>query len=162
MDEQTLERLMIDDALGTLTSDVRALLIAYVRTRDDGEKELSQWQSLGTAAQASVLGEEITPPPMRVLRVARFRYVARMATAAAAILAIGFALGIGVRRQPAPLVSEVPVIVSATEHVPPVSAGSDFWSSQRLMTLALQTEHNAHSPPQWTWPATQRNSGETR
>ncbi|HUB25210.1 MAG TPA: hypothetical protein VL992_07250 [Tepidisphaeraceae bacterium] len=143
MDEATLERLMIDDALGALGPDVRALLEAYVR---DQPKELAAWRRVAAAATEAIQpakGESL--PPFPHASVPRFP---RIALAAAAALLVGF--GIGWEFSPAPPRRAALAIAAPMPQV--AAAGvTDFFSSSRLVGVALDAERRAPSGPRMGW-----------
>jgi len=145
MDAAILERLMIDDALGALSPDVRALLQAHLSGR---ESELAQWHRVADTAKLAL-------PPATVESLPPFprRFGWRMAPslamglAAAAVLLLG--IGIGWRVAPSP---SVPIAAAHTPAPPrPVATAgvTDFWSSNRLVAVALDTERHAQPAPHW-------------
>ena len=147
MDAAILERLMIDDALGALSPDVRALLQAHLSGR---ESELAQWQRVVDTARLAL-------PPATVESLPPFprRYEWRIAPslamglAAAAVLLLGIGIGWRITPSPSPSVA----IAAAQTPAPPrpvATAGvTDFWSSKRLVAVALDTERHAQPAPHW-------------
>ena len=54
MDDATLDRLMIDDALGALEPDVSALLAAYTASLPQNEQRRADWRALAERARESL------------------------------------------------------------------------------------------------------------
>ena len=62
MDDQTLERLMIDDAVGALPEDVSALLAAYGATLPNGGGvDSGRWRDVAKLASRAMDGESGKP-----------------------------------------------------------------------------------------------------
>ncbi|MGA2440991.1 MAG: hypothetical protein ABSH08_08535 [Tepidisphaeraceae bacterium] len=164
MDKQTLERLMIDEALGALEPDVSLLLSAYCETLSNCDAELAAWQRVAAGARAAMPEQatEELPPFAAPVRLSRPWRLARIGVSIAAVLAIGVGIGLRMAPQPShPPQSNVTVQSTTTEM--PRSAGvSDFWSSQRLMASAQQPERLATSTWHWTSPIAEPEIGETK
>jgi hypothetical protein len=153
MDQETRERLMIDDALGVLEPDVQVLLGAYLAATGVGEKERQEWRELAAAARKAMppdVEEEILPPfsAPRVNHWGLWR-VTQMAVAAVTLVIFGFGLGHWRGREPerTALVAQTPVTVAAE---PIASFGvHDFWSTQRFLAGAMEVKHADR--PAWHW-----------
>jgi hypothetical protein len=143
MDEAILERLMIDDALGALSPDARALLEAYVCNQP---KELAAWRRVAAAAAEAIpVAKAESLPPFPRQSVLRFP---RVALAAAAVLLIG--IGIGWEFSPAPAPQDLVMAPQTPQAVADVGI-TDFWSSSRLVAAALDAEQHAPSGPRSGW-----------
>ena len=159
MNQQTLERLMMDDALDTLSPDVKDLLNAY--TAPVGAAgELAVWAKLAASAGEAMHEDAHNNPatsalPIRLLRSARFWHRAQFGFAAAALMALGIAIGICVplsmeqRREPIASIAPLPQPVVKPEST--VAPTTGFWSSQRLLAVALESKRSAAPAPQWNW-----------
>ncbi len=164
MNDQTLERLMIDQSLGALPDDVNQLLSAFVASQPDGLRHLDQWNQMAAIAQQA-LGpsqEETAPPfPIGVLRRRQIWHAGRLSLAAAAMLAVGIGIGQLTPRESA---SRQPVEVTmARPTSPPIAAGVEsFWSSRRLLALAADQPRQLPSNLQWTSPIAQPQIGGLR
>jgi hypothetical protein len=144
MNDATLERLMIDEALGALDADVSALLAAYTAKLPASSSERAAWQKLaGTVRQTMPVPALQTLPPLRISRLPEQHYwrAARATLALGAAVAIGIAIGLW-RPHPAPTtVGALPPVAPspATPAIslpPPPAGGQSFWSSQRLLAMA--------------------------
>lgn len=105
MDDDTLERLMIDRALGALPADTEALLAAYIEHQPQaagaalGVTGLDQTISLARQALAAAAPPVLTLPRFpkakfaRTQRMRRFRLAAVQAAALAACVLLGFGVG---------------------------------------------------------------------
>jgi len=148
MENATLERLMIDDALGELSPDARELLRAFL---NDGESELTQWRQLASDAKAALPSESVESlPAFPRQNVLRFQPFLRVGLAAAAALLLG--VGIGWRISPPPAREIVTIQTPAPASVSPaalITDSSDFWSSKRLLAVALDTERHAQPASHW-------------
>ncbi len=160
MNEQTLERLMIDDSLGALPPDVSELLAAYCADKGH-EQQRQQWERLALI-RAKPFSRECRRrfrSSRSAMRVCDFSAGAMVFSAAAALL---FGIGIGFYLHAAQP-SAGPAVISQVTSPPPVvpTAGgvSDIWSSNRLVAAALESKHA--DQPQWRWssPVTQPQIG---
>jgi hypothetical protein len=152
VNEQTLERLIIDEALGALPPDVGELLAAYCANTTH-ERERQEWQRLTLTAREALqprATEAIPVFPVQAVRVLRFRRTAVMALSAAAALLFGIGIGVHLHlAQPSagPVLAAQPTNASV---VAPATAGVlDIWSSNRLLAVALESKREAQ--PQWRW-----------
>jgi anti-sigma factor RsiW len=147
MDPAILERLMIDDALGALSPDVRALLEAFLAGDD---AELAQWRLVADATKSALPRPTVESlPPFPRLRPWRIAPPIRMAMALAAALLIG--IGTGLHFVPArstPIAATPPIPAAPPAAVATVGV-ADFWSSKRLLAVALDTERHAQPPSHW-------------
>lgn len=149
MDEQTLERLMMDDALGALAPDVKMLLEAYVKQTGTEAERHGQWIALGAAAEEAVRGlavEELPPFPGGRVRIMRL-WGASLAIAAAVVVGIGIGLFMQRPEAEKTVAAESSAVVAEPAEMLGVT---DFWSSKRLVAEALAAPRN---PSQWEWPS---------
>lgn len=159
MDDATLERLMIDEALGVLDADTSALLVAFT-AQNPAASERANWQELaGKLRQAMPVATEQALPPLH-LPASRHRQSwshARSILALAAAIALG--IGIGLWRTPA--TGNQPVAAPGAQSAtaapafslpPPPSDAQSFWSSKRLLAMAEAQKGLARpqSPPIWS------------
>jgi hypothetical protein len=153
MDQATLERLMIDDALGALPPDVSSLLTAYTAVRPADEAELSRWR------QVTRLASRIAEPPAarnanlpafprrRIVAWQVRRFALTGATMAACLL-LGFHLNTWMT-SPAPITPAADKVVTVASIRMPLPGVHDFWSSQRLLATAMSQPEP--SQPQLHW-----------
>ena len=152
MNQDVLDRLLMDRALGALPLDVNALLNAYLeREPAMAARAVEMDQTLALAKRALQPHAEPALPPLKVrpLAAGEVNMVPRNRLMWAVGLAAAFVLGIGLSAMflhstPTPA---RPVVV---EVVRPVDAGpSGFWSRARwtnLLAKASQPEE-----PRLTW-----------
>lgn len=155
MNDDTFERLLIDDALGALTPDQSELLAAYAAATGN-DSQLRTWQRVASAARLALPPEparSIPQFPRRALRVHQFWRAGKMGLAIAAILLLGIGLGANLIRQRPAANPGAPVAL--TPHpAPPVATAAgvaDFWSSSRLIALALEQKPARNSSAQMPW-----------
>lgn len=146
MDDETLERLMLDDALGALSDDARALLEAYLRDHAEHRADWAKWRNVADAAQNAMRPRSvISLPPFP-----RNRFVfPRPVLAAAAMLLIG--IGIGTQFRTAPIAAGPSTPVALAPQAPAVAGVEDFWSQQRFVSTALEAEHHSQTENNWNW-----------
>jgi hypothetical protein len=156
MDNQIMERLMMDDALGQLSPDVSALLRAYASISGD-DQEHAIWIKLAASAKDALTDDTIPQAPsIQSLRSARLAYFTRISLAAAAVLIVGIALGLSLplmtARHAVPVapIAQTTIPIEIQPPPPPASSG-DFWSSQRLLAAALAAPRPPSPPRQWNW-----------
>ena len=153
-----MERLLVDRALGGLSSDVTALLDAYL------ENEPAQ-ASLRREIDDTVrlAGRALPRPPSVSLPPPKFIAFPQMPLAKpfhrsrwwpaelAAVFVLGLALGLMALRPSQPLVSgpESPGLETARRSPAPQSTPSAFWSMARLGDLELKA--SASPPPRISW-----------
>jgi hypothetical protein len=154
MDDATLQRLMIDEALGALDPDVSALLDAYTADLPASSGDRAAWQKLAqTARQAMPVAAAETLPPLRISRVPGpgIWRGARATLALAAAIAMGIGIGLWRAR---PETTTVTVVAPAAQSFagpqavslpPPPANGQSFWSSQRLLAMAQAQRSEAHA-----------------
>jgi hypothetical protein len=150
MDPETLERLMLDDALGVLSEDVRALVMDRVAA-SGAAAQAGAYRRTVEAARAA-LGprrrEALPPLPTARLRREAARLRRRRFTGRVAALAACLVLGLGIgylafSRAAATAPAAVPVRVAQGGALVPAvpaagSAGAgEFWSSRRLVERAV-------------------------
>jgi hypothetical protein len=165
MDSKTLDRLLIDDALGALPEDVRALLAAYVAAAGPqaaAEAEVYR-QTAGLARRALVQpsAKTVALPPFRAGAAHRtggaWRWTGR-AAALAASLAAGLGLGFLMFSHAAPAEKVPPPQVAIQPTSPevlsvssrPATGVQDFWSVRRLAGLPPEAAKPAAMP--WSGP----------
>ncbi len=164
MDQATLERLILDDALGALPSDASALLAAYVQTLPGGNERLAAWQRVAATARTAMPTELAAPlPPFSAPKHTSNPWrIGAIGLAAAAVLAMGVGIGLWMpRRVAAPTQVAVvpqPIVVEMR------SSGGvhDFWSSQRLLASAMQEKHEPSSAWHWSSPVSEPEFGVTK
>ncbi len=163
MDPKTLERLMLDDALGVLGDDVRALLAEHVAAAgpDAAARAESYRQAVDLARRAlgGQGGEGPALPALPaadMLRRAAYRRWTGRAAALAACLVIGVGLGFAIFGHAPPVAP--PAAAQVTAHAAPPAAPAagvqDFWSVRRLAGMPAVAEPPAKPP--WFAPT---NSG---
>jgi hypothetical protein len=158
MDQATLERLMLDEALGALPADVSSLLAAYAQTLPGGGERLAVWQQVAATAKAAMPAEPaaVLPPfPARNLVSNPWRIGPVGLAAAAAALLIGVGIGLWTPRRPAaaPQVAIVPQSIVA--ETPSNGGVHDFWSSQRLLASAMEEKHTPSAAWRWSSPVSE-------
>jgi hypothetical protein len=179
MDDETLERLVIDDALGALPDDARALLAGYLESRPPmAARAAAIREAVALARSASPGGPHAPLPPFPAERLRRSAAAARRrrlvvrAAAAAACLLLGWAAGRGMAgrestppasapmdaapaqtgvRAPSPdrPVPWPPALASAAS-----SHASEFWSARRIAEQARRVQP-ASPRIEWTTPVEQ-------
>jgi hypothetical protein len=157
MDQATLERLMLDDALGALSADASELLAACVRTLPGGDERLAAWRRVAATARAAMPGEsaKVLPPfPTRRTVSNPWRMV-RTGLSVAAVLALGVGIGLWMPRRPV-AVTQVAVVSQPIVAEGPSTVGvHDFWSSQRLLALAMEEKHTPSAAWRWSSPVSE-------
>jgi hypothetical protein len=148
MNDATLERLMMDAALGAINEDVQELLMAHL-TRDAGKaREAEELRALVEKAREAVREKCPAQPDLRVAR--RRLKIERMMTwggrivAMAACLLIGFGVA---RMRPARQVEVVVREKPATSAVVAVNdtrptAEGELWSAHRIYRNAIEVNRN--------------------
>ena len=162
MDDAALQRLMMDDALGALEPDTRALLGEYLKDRPALKADHAQWQRLTAAATQAIpasVPETLPEFPRRRLQWSRFHRAARLTFSAAAMVLIGVGVGLRVSKPsnstavatniPSPLAVNMPHPAPASADAAATFGVPDFWSTQRLLASALSA--NRQPRPQWQW-----------
>ena len=156
--DQTLERLLIDRAVGALDADTGALLNAYL---DDHRNATTAAQELdSTAALARQAMDEPDPvvlPPfpkqrlMRARRVQRLWATARYGSAIAAGLLIGLTLSITLTQRTESRPPVRPIVFQPIITAPPVADNEDsFWSVERWYEQ-VRRDRPAQPPRRWIW-----------
>ncbi len=161
MNEETLERIVMDRALGALAPDTNALLEAFLEKEPgyaDRVKEIEQ--SIALAKRALPPPRTVSLPPLKIqpLRTTIARPNAwqrvRWPIGLAAAFVLGFSLssftvapdraspsGADIARRALP--------VTRMASTPANIAPSDFWSASRLAGLESKTA--SPRPPRLTW-----------
>jgi len=163
MDDATLDRLMIDDALGALEPDVSALLAAYTASIPDTDQRRAGWRDLAEKARHAMVmpaADALPPFPAAQLRAARFWHNGRLGLAIAAVLAVGIGIGLWMPGKPVAVGPVAQVTKPVPTSPPPAIGVSDFWSSRRLLASAV--EHGVQDRPAWRWssPLTESSNGD--
>jgi|GEM_PF-4241508 len=168
MDQLTLERLLIDDALEALPPDVHTLLTAYLESTGQHPKQAA-WMAVADAARKALPGvdameKEISLPSLRVRPNPLWQQL-RLGLRAAAMIMIGAGIGMYLSRHAA---ESIPAqvarpVAAATPQIETSSLGvSDFWSEKRLIAWATQGEPKAEKRNKQSnqnfWPAFQHGS----
>jgi len=163
MDSETLERLMLDRALGTLPPDCEALLAAYLASHPESAsacREIEQTVDLARRSFAEKPTKSLPAfPADRLWRSGRsFRRwrTARIAAAVAASIAIGFGAHVWLSRSAPPSTSWPDAAIVAYNGSVRVSEespeGSAFWSGRRLYQRASDARRQSPSRPIWASP----------
>jgi hypothetical protein len=148
MNDATLERLMIDAALGALNEDVQELLMAHLEDNQNKSREAEELRALVNKARESVAQEcpaqadlPIAQPFMRTGRA--MRWGGRIVAMAACLL-IGFGIA---RMRPAKQVQLVvhenaanPSVVAVNNPQP--GGEGELWSAQRIYRNAIEVNRN--------------------
>jgi hypothetical protein len=144
MNDATLERLMMDAAVGALNEDVQELLMAHLEGNDEKSREAQELQDLIRVAKEAMTEDCPAQPDLQAARK-RWR-IDRAVTwsgrvmAMAACLLIGFAIA---RMRPA---KQVEVVVRENPVAPPTVAVNvarpadegELWSAQRILRNAIE------------------------
>ncbi len=164
MDAETLERLLMDRALGALSPDADALLTAYLEHDAEATERSREFAAAATSARHVLRrAAPATLPPfpaagVQQLEQARRRLVwVRNAASMAAALVIGVGLGAWLTKQmPADGRTDVkPVVVEFVAKLPvaePEPAANRFWSTQRLYEQARRTKRVEAARVIWDSP----------
>jgi anti-sigma factor RsiW len=157
MKNETLEALLIDQALGQLSPDTEELLSEYLASHAEAADSAAEWrQTVVLAAQLlKTPGRQLVLPPRKFTLLSRGRPRRLWALAASFVAGAGFAL-LGLRggapSETAPL--DLPrTQVAAAPPIPPVrSAASEpdvrtmpFWSTERAIAVATAKQVNPAS-----------------
>jgi hypothetical protein len=148
MNDATLERLMMDAALGALNDDVQELLMAHLEGNEKKAREARELQKLIRVAKEAMSGDFPAQPALHAVR-RRFKIERAVTwggrvTAMAACLLIGFGIA---RMRPA---KPIEVIAAEKPLAPPAVAVSDarsagdgeLWSTQRILRNAIEVNRN--------------------
>ena len=146
MDADTLERLIMDRALGALPADTEALLAAYLEHQGQATtqaKGFDQIVSLARQALAAAAPPAAALPPFpkakfaRAQRMRRLRLAAVQAAALAACVLVGFSVGGFGSHRPSPSLpapgGAQPVAIVTIRPPAETSGSTDrsaFWSAQ--------------------------------
>jgi len=171
MNAETLERLMLDRALGALPPDCESLLAAYIEKDPQAaatDKEYKATVNAARGALADALPSTLPAFPARRLVDARRQYrhlrLFRGVVGIAASIAIGF--GVHAFFFPARSANSShpdPIVLAqaATRNEAPADAGG-FWSAQRLYKRAEAAPQRPAKRLIWNSPlATPRPGDET-
>lgn len=165
MNAETLDRLLMDRALGGLPPDVEALLEAWLAQNPGQRERAGEFETAAATARAALRSELPTAlPPLPQVRIAKLlearrRIVwVRNVASLAAVLVLGVGLGALLTRGSwAPggetnVSAGAPVIVAVT-HPAPQSTGG-FWSAARLARTAQKAQQNDNV--RWIWESPAR------
>ncbi len=162
MDTQTLERLLMDRALGVLPADVEALLAAYL------EQEPSAAQRAGEFARAAAAARRLlhsdapaSLPPFPAVRIRhlqrtrrQLRWIRTLGGLAATVV-LGVGLGVMFRdwRASPPLPAGLPGASQERQYAGAALLRSEgFWSVSRLHAWARRSDPSRTS--NWSWKST--------
>lgn len=164
MSPETIERLILDKALGALPADCQALLEAYLESRPSEMASCRSTEDLLGRVRIAMTDGVAQPLPSfpagRLSRVRRIGLTGRVAMSVAAVAAcvlLGFGLHAMVFPD-MPLRPDVPkaVLVVQVDAVRPAQAhrdGDGFWSGRRLSEQATEAPQPTPSPLIWGSPA---------
>ena len=186
MNRETLERLMLDDSLGALADDIRALLIERVAVAGSpAAARLAAYRRTVKGARAALKqARRETLPPFpaarlrgEALRLRRRRLAGRIA-ALAASLVLGLGLGyLAFSRAEATAPAPAPAAVAQTvptnpepfpeqpfpgtspEPTPAPAVVTDFWSARRLAAQARAVRPQAPLKVTWLSPVEEPSIG---
>jgi hypothetical protein len=170
MDDETLQRLMLDDSLGALSDDIRSLLAECIEAAGaPAAARAAQYRRTVDDARAAMVqpsGAALPPFPAARLRrealtIRRRRAAGRIA-ALAACLVLGLGLGrlvFGRADVPAPAPAAITVAQVAAPAAPAPQAVTEFWSSSRLAARAMAARPEAPLKVTWTSPVQQPRIG---
>ena len=158
MDDQTLERLMIDDALGALSPDASELLAAHIASSPHAAERLNRWRQTTELARRASESQEPTVapslPPLSLRAHPRWTRIG-LAIAAAWLLGIGVGLLVphGPSSNPGPSPAVIAKLTPPSSSNAPAAGVTDFWSSQRLISMATAGDRNRPraAGAQWRW-----------
>ena len=148
MNDATLERLMMDAALGALNEDVQELLMAHLERDEKKVREIKDLRALVGRAHEAVTEECPAQPDLqaarRRLRIDRAVSWGGRIVAMAACLVIGFGIA---RLRPAKQVEVVihekpanPSLVAVNDAKP--AAEGELWSAQRIFRNAMEVNRS--------------------
>lgn len=172
MNDETLERLLIDRSLGALSADAAALLDAYLRDNPAAARTATAFdETAGLIRQSLPAAPAASLPPFPRARLhdahrnaARWRIV-RSALALAACVVLGFSLGSRPLGGPVKRENTGPAVASvlprdgrASDRVNE-SAESDFWSAQRMRVRFTSDSRAASRRVVWNSPVARPSLG---
>jgi hypothetical protein len=157
MDQATLERLILDDALGALPPDASALLAAYAQTLPGGSDRLAAWQRVAATARAAMPTESAVPlPPFPDQKhISSPWRIGRLGLAVAAVLAMGVGIGWWMPHRSIPPAQVAIMPQQIVAETPSAGAVHDFWSSNRLLASAMEQKHESSAAWHWSSPINQ-------
>lgn len=147
MDTETLERLLMDRALGGLTPDAADLLTAYLAHDAAATARAHEFDAAAAVARAVLRsGGGGALPPFPALRLhkleearRRLRIVRNVAGLAAALV-LGLGIGAGLWRGGGGLPGRVQPQVAVVPETRPMALAGGFWSTERLIEHARQAK----------------------
>jgi hypothetical protein len=176
MDPETLERLMLDDALGALAEDVRALVMDRVAASGAAAQAGAYRRTVEAARAALGPRRRETLPPLPTARLRReaARRRRRRLTGRVAALAACLVLGLGIgylafSRAAATAPAPAPVRVAQGGPLIPAVPAADsaeaggaggFWSSRRLVERAVAAGSQEAVRVTWVSPVQNPRIGE--
>ncbi len=153
MDKETLDRLMIDRAVGALDADVETLLDTYLEQAGVSAEQYSSTCEVIRLSKdlLKTEGESVLPAfrGPKSVRNRQRQFVILQTTGIAAMLLIGFFIGRGRVADNEPVL-KCPVVVSVASA--PSDSDSGIWSINRFRKLS--TSHR-RSTWKWTSPVRQ-------
>jgi len=148
MNEATLERLMMDAALGALNEDVRELLMAHLAGDESKARHAEELRALVNQARDAMKEKCPAQPGLQVAqRRSRLDQTVKWGgriVAMAACLLVGFGIArLRPARQVQVIVREKPanLPVLAVNDVKPAPEG-ELWSAQRIYRNAMEVNRN--------------------
>jgi hypothetical protein len=159
MNEEVLERLLIDRALGALAPDVESLLTDYLAARPQASGEAAELERVVRQSAAALKQPGRVIPLPRKLQTARWvgnalRFRQRLALAASFVVGAALAAvlleanrsGSGqsaahIAQRPAPAAVRTQPLVLEGQ-----AASLPFWSNQRALLLVAASQHPGNLP----------------
>lgn len=152
MNKETLDRLIIDRALGALDPDVETLLNDYLeRAGISSEEHCLTHEVVRLSRNLLRTERDAALPAFRIptpVRDRKRRLVVLQAAGVAAMLMIGFFFGRGYSGGSEP-VSKRPLVVAVANE--PSASGPGIWSINRYRKLST-----SHRPASWKWTSAVR------
>lgn len=164
MNPETLDRLLMDRALGGLSPDVEALLDSWLARNPDAAARARDYDSAaGAARQVLAINRDAMLPPLRIEQVRRLERttrqlrIVRNIASLAAVLVIGVAIGAWQSRPPAARTAPTndtptPRLISSwlpDRATASADKGTGFWSTESLTRPARSPR--SHDGPRVIW-----------
>jgi hypothetical protein len=170
MDQETLDRLLIDRELGALAPDAAVLLDAYLERDAQAAKRAREFGEAGDLARQALEADEPAVIPDFPRRVLSQKYVSRrrwrvVGQGAALAACLGFGIWLGGTGSGRELGmsggGQTPVVISVSRSEPPETSGDDtrFWSARRLYRNAAESKPNPAKRFIWESPVSKPKRG---